>query len=152
MAYSFDIAAAVKLILDKILNTNILLVLCTDSRSLYQCLVKLDTTQEKRFIINVICLRQAYERREIGEVKQIKKNTNLVDIIIKSKTINVLQTLIDSNKVTMDTEEQVERDQVVNKYISKATRKMHIYIRTRLEEGIRIRSEKASFLNFSGDF
>ena len=69
MAYRFNIRAIIKLIVDKILNINLLLIMCTDLKSLYNCLVRLGTTQEKRLIINVMCLRQAYKRREITEVK-----------------------------------------------------------------------------------
>jgi hypothetical protein len=35
---------------------NILIVVCTDSYSLYECLVKLGTTKEKRLIINIMAL------------------------------------------------------------------------------------------------
>jgi hypothetical protein len=45
------------------------LVLYTDSKSLYNYLVKLDTTQEKRLIVDLMYLRQAYEQREIIEIK-----------------------------------------------------------------------------------
>jgi len=69
MAYRFDIGAVIKLIVNKILNINLPLVMCTDLKLLYNCLVRLNTTQEKRLIINVMYLRQAYERREIMEVK-----------------------------------------------------------------------------------
>ncbi|KAF1974004.1 hypothetical protein BU23DRAFT_579966 [Bimuria novae-zelandiae CBS 107.79] len=44
------------------------LVVCTDSYSLYECLVKLGTTKEKRLIIDIMALRQSYERREITEI------------------------------------------------------------------------------------
>jgi hypothetical protein len=37
--------------------TKILIVVYTDSYSLYKCLVKLGTTKEKRLIINIIGLR-----------------------------------------------------------------------------------------------
>jgi hypothetical protein len=114
MAHGFDIAAAVKSTLDKVLRTDIPLVFYTNSRSLYQCLVKLGTTQEKRLIINVMCLRQAYERREIAEVRWIKSDSNPADAMTKSKTTNALQALIDSNILTMDTEEWVERDQKID--------------------------------------
>ena len=56
IAYGFDIGAAIKSIVDKILQVNLLLVLCTDSKSLYNCLVRLRTTQEKRLMIDVMCL------------------------------------------------------------------------------------------------
>jgi hypothetical protein len=45
------------------------IVVCTDSYSLYKCLVKLGTTQEKRLIIDIIALRQSYERRKITEIR-----------------------------------------------------------------------------------
>jgi hypothetical protein len=57
MAYRFNIAFAVKSTIDLILNTDVPLVLATNSKSLYDCLVKLGTTQEKRLIIDVMCLR-----------------------------------------------------------------------------------------------
>ncbi|KAF1978300.1 hypothetical protein BU23DRAFT_577669 [Bimuria novae-zelandiae CBS 107.79] len=44
------------------------LVIYTDSYSLYKCLVKLGTTKKKRLIINIMALRQLYERREIIEI------------------------------------------------------------------------------------
>jgi len=69
MAYRFDIKAIIKLIVNKILNINLLLIMCIDLKSLYNCLIRLGTTQEKRLIIDVMCLWQAYERREIMEVK-----------------------------------------------------------------------------------
>jgi hypothetical protein len=57
MAHGFDMAFAVKSTIDLILNTDVPLVLATDSKSLYDCLVKLGTTQEKRLMIDVMCLR-----------------------------------------------------------------------------------------------
>jgi hypothetical protein len=39
MAHGFNIDTAIKSTLDKILQVNLLLILCTDSKSLYNCLV-----------------------------------------------------------------------------------------------------------------
>ena len=50
-------------------HTEILIVVCTDSYSLYKCLVKLGTTKEKRLMINIMGLRQSYKRREIAEIR-----------------------------------------------------------------------------------
>ena len=69
IGYRFDIRASVKLTIEKALKINLPLVLCTDSKSLYDYLVKLRITQEKRLIIDVIYLRQTYERCGIAEVK-----------------------------------------------------------------------------------
>jgi hypothetical protein len=61
MAYSFNIGTLVKSIINRVLEMELLLVVYTDSKSLYECLIKLGTTREKRLIINVICLCQAYK-------------------------------------------------------------------------------------------
>ena len=47
MAYGFDNGVVIKATLGKILKSDVRLILCTDSKSLYDCLVKLGTTQEK---------------------------------------------------------------------------------------------------------
>ena len=57
IVYSFDITSAIKATINKILNISLPLVTCTNSKSLYDCLVKLSTTQEKRLIINVLYLQ-----------------------------------------------------------------------------------------------
>jgi hypothetical protein len=109
MVHGFDMGAPIKATLEKILKIDLPLVLCTDSRSLYHCLVKLGTTQEKRLMIDVMCLRQAYERREIAEVKWIAGNTNPADSMTKAKASNALKQLIDTNKVQLTVQEWVER-------------------------------------------
>ena len=79
MAYSFNIGAAIKATIKLQLNISLPLILCTDSMLIYKCLIKLGTTQEKRLMIDVMCLRQSYERREIAEVKWIDGDSNPVD-------------------------------------------------------------------------
>jgi hypothetical protein len=95
-----------------VLRIELPLILYTDSKSLYECLVKLGTTQEKRLMIDIICLRQAYERREIAEVKWIKGESNPANAITKSnsKSSNALKRLIDTNTLQLDVEEWVKRD------------------------------------------
>jgi hypothetical protein len=109
MVHGFDMGASVMSTIDKALGIELPLVICTDSKSLYECLVKLGTTQEKRLMIDVMCLRQAYERREITEVKWIKGNSNPADSMTKSKPSNALKQLIDTNTILLDVEEWVER-------------------------------------------
>jgi hypothetical protein len=109
MAHGFDMGASVKSTVDRALQIDLPLVVCTDSKSLYECLVKLGTTQEKRLMIDVMCLRQAYERREIAEVKWIKGNSNPADAMTKAKPSNALTQLLDTNTLQLDVEEWVER-------------------------------------------
>jgi hypothetical protein len=69
MAHRFNIRAIIKFTVNKILNINLLLIMYTDLKSLYNCFIQLGITQEKRLIINIIYLQQVYKQREITEVK-----------------------------------------------------------------------------------
>jgi len=56
MAYSFNIGTLVKSIINRVLEIELLLVVYTNSKSLYKCLIKLGTIREKHLIINIIYL------------------------------------------------------------------------------------------------
>lgn len=110
MTHGFDAGAVLKSTIEKILNISVLpMILCTDSKSLYDCLVKLGSTQEKRLMIDLMCLRQSYERREIMEVKWIDGGSNPADAMTKARPCQALQELIDSNMVSLKTTAWVER-------------------------------------------
>jgi hypothetical protein len=69
MAYGFNHGAVLKSIIEKILQVELPLILYIDSKSLYKCLVKLGSTQEKRLMVNLIYLHQSYKRHIITEIK-----------------------------------------------------------------------------------
>ncbi|EKD17820.1 polyprotein [Drepanopeziza brunnea f. sp. 'multigermtubi' MB_m1] len=56
---------------------NFLVVVCTDSYSLYECIVKLGTTKEKRLMIDIMAIRESYEKRELS-----KANTSLQELVL----------------------------------------------------------------------
>jgi wyosine [tRNA(Phe)-imidazoG37] synthetase (radical SAM superfamily) len=60
-------------------------------------------------MIDVMILRQFYERREITEMIWIHGINNSVDSMIKIKSFTVLKTMIDINQINLDTIEWVER-------------------------------------------
>jgi hypothetical protein len=57
LVHDFDLDAVLKATLYTILDCFVFLLFCIDSKSLYKCLIKLDTTQKKRFMINVMSFR-----------------------------------------------------------------------------------------------
>ena len=61
-------------------------------------------------MVDLMCLRQAYEWHEIIEVKWISGGNNLVDAMIKVKPCQALKTLIDINKLNLKVIEWVEWD------------------------------------------
>jgi hypothetical protein len=66
IAHGVDIAIAIGTIVNKITDRLRLpkapVVVCTDSLSLYECFIKLETIKKKRLIIDIMALRQIYER------------------------------------------------------------------------------------------
>ncbi len=109
LVHDFDLDVVLKATLSAILDRFVFLVLCTDFKSLYDCLVKLDTTQKKRLMIDVMSLRQSYERRKITKIKWIHDINNSIDFMIKSKGFTILKTLIDINTINMNINEWIER-------------------------------------------
>ena len=107
MAHGFDMGTSLKATLDAILPSfaPIPLVICTDSKSLFDCIVKLGTTQEKRLMIDVMSLRQSYERREIAECRWIEGSSNPVDTMTKKTPCAALKMLIDANRVSITPKE-----------------------------------------------
>ncbi len=56
IAHGFDYAVVLKSTIEKIVQNDLLLVIYTDSKSLYEYLVKLGTTYKKQLIVNLIYL------------------------------------------------------------------------------------------------
>jgi len=103
MSMGFDSASVIKSTIQQILDRPVDLVIYTDSKSLYDCLVKLGSTQEKRLMIDIFSLRQAYERREILEIVWIDGKYNIADAMTKEKCTNSLKALIETNKIDLST-------------------------------------------------
>ena len=88
MLGGMDIVITVDTIIKKITDglglIIILIVIYTDSFLLYEYLVKLGTTKEKRLMINVMLLRELYQRRELQEIRQINGKDNIADTLTKT--------------------------------------------------------------------
>ena len=69
MAHGFDMGAVIKSTINLVLNITIPLIIYTDLKSLYNYLVRLSTTQEKRLMVDLMCLYQLYKCREIAKIK-----------------------------------------------------------------------------------
>lgn len=97
----FDTSSAIKTNLNRVLERLIPLIICTDSKFLFDCLVRLGSTRGIRLVIGIVSLRQSYERREIAEIKWIEGSTKLADAMTKLNACSKLKDLIDSNKIHM---------------------------------------------------
>jgi hypothetical protein len=106
---SFTINATVNIIIKQISLSSIPLVVYTDLYLLYECIVKLETTHEKRLIIDIIVLRKMYERRKLVDIRWISSNLNPADTITKASPNRTMQQLIDNNQLTVSVEEWIQR-------------------------------------------
>ena len=104
----FDIRVVIKAILGKMLGSAILLVLCTNLKSLYDCLVKIGTTQEKQLMVDVMSLCQLYKQQEITEIRWIHGYYIPADSITKAKLLSALKILINTNCINIKTTKWVE--------------------------------------------
>ena len=86
------------------------IIICTDSYSLYECLVKLGTTKEKRLMIDIIAIRQSYKQREVTEIRQINGQDNPANAMIKGTLNKALEKFIDTNQLTVQIKGWVERE------------------------------------------
>ena len=113
MVSGFDLGIAIKatlrMVTDRLNMPSIPLVICTDSYSLYECLVKLGTTNEKRLMIDIMALLQSYERREISEIRRINGKDNPADAMTKAKPNHALREFIETNRLRVRVEGFVDR-------------------------------------------
>ncbi len=119
MAHGVDIAIAIgstinkiteRLALTGLVTIKVPIVICTDSLSLYECLVKLGTTKEKRLMIDIMALREAYERGDLDDIRWIDGRDNPADSMTKAGANACLDTLIDTNKLTLRVQGWVNRN------------------------------------------
>ncbi|EED20782.1 conserved hypothetical protein [Talaromyces stipitatus ATCC 10500] len=108
----FTLASTVNMITKRLGQPEMPVVVCTDSYSLYECLTKLGTTKEKRLMIDLMALRQSYERHEIDEIRWIHGDDNPADAFTKSNPNKALRDFVGSNKVTIRVEGFVERTRI----------------------------------------
>src|SRR6266487_2920016 len=73
MVAGIDIAISVSTTLNRIIEQlnlkPIPIVICTDSFSLYEYIVKLSTTKEKCLMIDIMAIRQVYKHHELLEIR-----------------------------------------------------------------------------------
>jgi hypothetical protein len=91
------------------------IIICTNSFLLYECLIKLGTTQEKRLIIDIMALHQSYKRRKIAEIRWIYNKNNPADALTKANANSLLKQLVSTNKLTVRMKEYIERPFARNK-------------------------------------
>ena len=82
-ADGFDFSFSLKHDLQKILNQDVPLIMLTDSLSLFDVITKASTTREKRLLIDINVVSEAYPRFEINTIGFIRTQYNPADALTK---------------------------------------------------------------------
>jgi hypothetical protein len=102
---SFAIGFTLTIIIKQLRLLIILIIICTDSYSLYEYLVKFGIIKEKRLIIDIMVIRESYENRELFEIRWINDQNNPANIMTKSNPNKAFETFIDTNSLRIRVKE-----------------------------------------------
>ncbi|KAM4064454.1 cwf18 domain containing protein [Hirsutella rhossiliensis] len=83
---------------------------------------KLGTTKEKRLMIDIMALRQSYEKREITDIRWINGADNPADAMTKASPNRALERFIDTNSLTIRVE-GYEDPSLLPRYLQLRTRR-----------------------------
>lgn len=106
---AFDCASTLRVTLNDIFGLVVPLVIYTDSKSLFDSITGLNSTTEKRLLIDLFILRQNYELRELSDIVWIPSSLNPADAMTKQKASPALLNLMQSNKIEVEAKTWVER-------------------------------------------
>jgi len=112
---AFSISNTINSIIKRLGHAELPLVVCTDSYSLFECVVKLGSTKEKRLMIDIMALRQMYEARELSEIRWICGDSNPADSMTKTTPNKSLNQLISTNELRLKIGAWVDRGVYNNK-------------------------------------
>ena len=82
-ADAFDVAFNIRYDLKRLLNKEVKLIMLTDSMSLFKVIVNSTVTTEKRLMIDIAAVREAYERSDIDFIGWIPSRFNIANGLTK---------------------------------------------------------------------
>ena len=97
-ADSFVAAFTIKRELEIILEKGIRLQMFTDCKSLFDIITKCSGTTEKRLLIDIKSVREAYDDFEISDVGFVRSENNPADGFTKVKPNSALQKILHGNR------------------------------------------------------
>lgn len=99
VADSLELAFTIKREPERTQRTHIPLSMVTDSKSLFGILTKATCTTEKRFLIDLLMVRDTYKPFEIKKIPLLKSEHNVADALTKAKAHSVLINTILQRKI-----------------------------------------------------
>jgi hypothetical protein len=98
-ADGFDAAYSLKHDLQTILKRSVDILMYIDSLSLFDVITKSSTTAEKRLMIDLVVVREAYDRMEIAQLAFLRTNWNLAYALTKVSRNTYLETILTTETI-----------------------------------------------------
>jgi hypothetical protein len=98
----FDCGYVLKVWLERLFNKPLEIHILTDSRTTYHTVTTLGITPERRLMVDLHLLREAYENRKITRISWITGQSNPADGLTKVKHNGRLEGLLRSNKILIE--------------------------------------------------
>ena len=111
-ADAFDFAYVIKHDLEEILGQRVPLQMLTDSRSLFDVIVKNSTTAERRLMIDIKDVRESYEQQLISNVGFVRSADNPADAFTKVKHCDSLHRILSTGNIDLHVEEWISRNNI----------------------------------------
>lgn len=109
MADGTDFALTLRYDLERMLDKPLAVRMYTDSNCFFDVITKNTTTTEKRLMIDVQGMREAYERMEVSDIAWIASQANPADALTKITSNAVLDQILDERIVEHDVGQWVIR-------------------------------------------
>lgn len=113
-ADAFDVAYIIKRDLEIILDQQTRLQMFTDSKSLFDIITKCTSMTEKRLLIDVKAVREAYEKFEVSDVGFVRSENNPADSFTKMRPNDALNRILHFNKSDFKIDQWIVRTQTTN--------------------------------------
>jgi hypothetical protein len=95
----FDAAYSLNHDLQTILKRSVEIITYTDSLSLFDCITKSSTTAKKRLVIDLVVVREAYDRMKIEQLAFFRTNWNPADALTKVSRNTYLETIMTTGTI-----------------------------------------------------
>ena len=108
-ADAFDYSYLLKYDIEQLLQQRIPIQMFTDSKSLFDVIVRASMSSERRLMIDISATREAYERNEIADIGLIGSEHNLADCMTKIMALKQLLHVLSTQKLNHPIEQYVIR-------------------------------------------
>ena len=95
--------------MEEILDQRIPLQMMTDSRSLFDVIVRNSNTSERRLMIDIKDVRESYESQKISNVGFVRSEDNPADAFTKSKHCDALESILRTGAIDLHVDEWIVR-------------------------------------------